>query len=225
MNLRAFYRVSAIALFVMVVTGAWGLLVVGPVASVPIHWNVNGDADGYAPALVAFGSTPLITLGLIALLAIVPRIEPRQANLRRSAAAYQTVGSSLLALMVVVHLVILLAAIGSPVAMGTVIGGAVGVLFIALGNVLGTVRSNFLFGVRTPWTLSSDLAWDRTHRLVGRLFVGAGVVMVPLALTGRMVLVVGTMVGFVIAILVVSVAYSYRVWKDDPDRRSFGGSS
>jgi uncharacterized membrane protein len=223
MSMRSFYRVSAVALLVMIAASAWGLLQVGPDATVPVHWNVNGDPDGYASALVAFAITPLIGLGVIALLAIVPRIEPRRMNLQRSADAYLTVAIALVVLVTVVHLAVVLAAVGTPVPMGLLVGAAVGLLFIVIGNVLGTVRSNFLFGVRTPWTLSSDRSWDRTHRLVGRLFVAAGLLMVPLALTGQMALVVGVMLVFVAVILVTAVVYSYRVWRDDPDRRPFGG--
>ena len=54
------------------------------------------------------------------------------------------------------------------------VGLTIGRLFIVLGNVLGKVRSNFMFGVRTPWTLASDPRWNKTHRLVGRLFVLLG---------------------------------------------------
>jgi immunity protein, SdpI family len=225
MTMRPFYRVSAAALAVMLATSLWGLVQVGPDATVPVHWNVNGDPDGYASSLVAFAITPLIGLGVVALLAIVPRIEPRRMNLQRSAGAYRTVSISLVLLVAVIHAAVVLAALGTPVPMGLLVGAAVGLLFMVIGNVLATVRSNFLFGVRTPWTLSSDLSWDRTHRLVGRLFVVAGLLMVLLALTGQMVLVVGVIVVFVVAIPVTAVVYSYRVWSDDPDRRTLGGSS
>ncbi len=222
--MRPFYRVSAAALLIMLAASAWGLAQVGPDATVPVHWNVNGDPDGYASALAAFAITPLIGLAVVGLLAIVPRIEPRRMNLQRSADAYRTVAIALVVLVVVVHLAVVLAAVGTPVPMGLLVGASVGVLFVIIGNVLGTVRSNFMFGVRTPWTLSSDRAWDRTHRLVGRLFVVAGLLLIPLAVTGQMALVVIVMLVFVVAILVAAVVYSYRVWRDDPDRRPLGGA-
>ena len=37
-------------------------------------------------------------------------------------------------------------------------------------------------GIRTPWTLTSDLSWDRTHRVGGRLFVLEGIVFILLGL-------------------------------------------
>jgi uncharacterized membrane protein len=43
----------------------------------------------------------------------------------------------------------------------------VGLLFIVLGNLMPRFRSNFFFGIRTPWTLSSEQMWMKTHRLGG----------------------------------------------------------
>ena len=223
MNLSRFYRVSAAVLLAMVLISAWGVSRVGLDATVPIHWNANGDADGYAASLVAFLTTPLIALALIALLAVVPRIEPRRSNLAKSAAAYETVAIALVLLMLLVHAGIVLAGAGNPIAMGTLVGAGVGGLFAVLGNVMGKVRSNFMFGIRTPWTLSSDLAWDRTHRLVGRLWVGGGLVMLVLSLTGLLPLVIAVMIAFIVVTLVIALVYSYRVWASDPDRRVLGG--
>jgi uncharacterized membrane protein len=56
-------------------------------------------------------------------------------------------------------------------------------LFLALlGNVLGKVRRNFWMGVRTPWTLASEVVWNQTHRLAAWLFVAAGLIGFALAM-------------------------------------------
>ena len=225
MNLRPFYRLATGVIVVMLALAAWGIWRVGPDASVPLHWDAAGNPNGYGPAWMSFLLTPAIALGLVALFAVIPRIEPRRANLERSGSAYRTVALALMVLMLGVHVMVVLAGVGVDVPVALVIGGGVGLLFVVLGNVLTTVRSNFMFGVRTPWTLSSELAWDRTHRLVGRMFVVAGLLMVLASLIGSTTLVVALIIGFTVAVLVVAVGYSYRVWRDDPDRRAIGGGS
>jgi len=127
--------------------------------------------------------------------------------------------------MLGVHVAVVLAGAGYSVPITPIIGGGVGLLFMVLGNVMTTVRSNFMFGVRTPWTLTSDLAWDRTHRLVGRLWVVGGFVVFLSSLLGRSELLVIVILGFVIGSLVLAFAYSYQVWRSDPDRRSLGGDA
>ena len=37
-------------------------------------------------------------------------------------------------------------------------------------------KQNWFIGIRTPWTLSSERVWNKTHRIGGRLFKIAGVV-------------------------------------------------
>jgi SdpI/YfhL protein family len=41
----------------------------------------------------------------------------------------------------------------------------VGAMVALAGGQLGKLRSNFMIGIRTPWTLASDQVWQRTHRL------------------------------------------------------------
>ena len=49
-----------------------------------------------------------------------------------------------------------------------------GVLFIAVGFMLRKAKRNFFIGIRTPWTLSSDSVWDKTHQLGAILFMASG---------------------------------------------------
>ena len=225
MNLRRFYLISGIALVAMLAVSAWGLAQVGPDATVPIHWNVEGEVDGYGPAWFAFLMIPAITAGIVGLMALIPRIEPRRENLRRSAPAYRTLSIAVVLLMAVVHLVVVLGGVGMDVPVGFIVGTGVGILFLVMGNVLATVRSNYMFGVRTPWTLSSERSWDRTHRMVGRLFVVTGLAMIVLALTGIMWLVMGVMLVMLAVTLVGGYWYSYRQWRADPDDRTTGSAA
>ncbi len=225
MNLARFYRLSAIALLVQVIVSAWGILSVGPSATVPVHWNASGDPDGWAPAWLAFTLGPAITVLVVGLMALVPRIEPRRENLRRSADAYRTVAIALILFLTGIHVVTVAQGVGYNVPIGLVVGFGMGLLFVIIGNVLGTVRSNFMFGVRTPWTLSSDRSWDRTHRLVGRLFVVTGIVVSITSLTGQLALTLGMMLVMIAVTLIGGTWYSYRQWQADPDRRPTGDAA
>jgi uncharacterized membrane protein len=220
MNLRSVVVAGTVGFAVMLIVGLWGIAQVGIDAQVPMHWNAAGEADGYGPAWLAFLLVPVISTLVILLLLAIPRFEPRRRNLQRSASAYRTVAVALIVLMTLVQLAVVLAGTGAvDFQMTSLISLGVGGLFIVMGNVLGTVRSNFLFGIRTPWTLSSDLAWSKTHRLVGRLFVVLGIMVIVLGVLGVTTAFVAVLVGGIVVILTVSFVYSYRVWKADPDKR------
>ena len=223
MNLRSLYRLAAVIIVLQVLVSLWGFAQVGLTATVPIHWNAAGEPSGYAPSWLGFLVTPVITAAMVALFAIIPRIEPRRENLLKSGSAYVTVALATLVLMLLVHVAAVAAGAGYDVPIAPIVGGGVGLLFVALGNVMTTVRSNFMFGVRTPWTLTSDLAWDKTHRLIGRLWVVGGVAMFLSSLLGRTDVLVAVILVFVIGSMVLAFGYSYSVWRGDPSRRSLGG--
>ena len=223
MNLRSLYRLAAVIIVLQVLVSLWGFAQVGLTATVPIHWNAAGEPNGYAPSWLGFLVTPVITAAMVALFAIIPRIEPRRENLLKSGSAYVTVALATLVLMLLVHVAAVAAGAGYDVPIAPIVGGGVGLLFVALGNVMTTVRSNFMFGVRTPWTLTSDLAWDKTHRLIGRLWVVGGVAMFLTSLLGRTDVLVAVILVFVIGSMVLAFGYSYSVWRGDPSRRSLGG--
>jgi uncharacterized membrane protein len=115
-----------------------------------------------------------------------------------------------------------LTAVGRPVDVTRIVPVGLGILFLVTGNYFGRLRSNFVAGIRTPWTLSSELSWNRTHRAAGRLFVGLGLLLALLGLTGSwtatwIVALGGTFTG--VGFLFV---YSYLVWKRDPDKQAVG---
>lgn len=104
--------------------------------------------------------------------------------------------------------------------MPLVVSGVV-LLAMLMENYLGKVRSNFFFGIRTPWTLSSELSWGKTHRLGGRLFVFLGLVLA----VGTMVKGPGILPLLAPALLTLVVAlagYSYLVWRNDPNKHALG---
>ncbi|MDA8194266.1 MAG: SdpI family protein, partial [Thermaerobacter sp.] len=68
-------------------------------------------------------------------------------------------------------------ALGWPVSSVRVVPILVGLLLLLLANVLPRVKPNWWIGVRTPWTLSNDAVWAKTHLWAGRLGVAAGLLL------------------------------------------------
>jgi immunity protein, SdpI family len=117
----------------------------------------------------------------------------------------------------------LFAAFGHTVNMTTVILPLVGVLFIVLGNFLGKIRPNWFVGIRTPWTLSSQLSWDKTHRLAGWLFVLMGILFFPVAAIQTTWSLITMLVIDAVCVAWL-IVYSYLVYRNDPHRTSPAGT-
>jgi uncharacterized membrane protein len=121
----------------------------------------------------------------------------------------------------IVHVVAIAATLGSDIDMTRIVMTMTGALFIGIGNYMPKMRPNFTMGIRTPWTLSSDRSWDRTHRLGGRLFVLEGAIFVLLGVLGvSSEFLIGAIIAGIVLVIVVAFAYSYLVWKDDPAKRT-----
>lgn len=221
MNIKAPALLSAaLVVYAFAIAGwAWSQLPSG--AEVAIHWNVQGHGDGFAGRNALF-LTPAISLAIAGLLAGIPRIEPRRPNLAQSRTAYVAAWIAIMFLASLVTTIVSLNAVGRGAAASpsTSIPVGVGLLLIVIGNYLGKVRSNFFFGIRTPWALSSELAWNKSHRVAGRLFVVWGLLVLASAFVKEMAPPV--LIGGAVIVLIVPVAYSYIVWKSDPAKLETG---
>jgi uncharacterized membrane protein len=87
-------------------------------------------------------------------------------------------------------------------------------LFVVLGNALPRARQNWWFGIRTPWTLTNERVWTRTHRVAGYLLAASGAVLVLVALVpGRWPITLA--IGSVIVASLGSIVYSFIAWKQE----------
>lgn len=224
MNRRPLILVTIAAVAIMAALSAWAWGQVPDDAQLPIHWGIDGQADGFAPKGIALAMLPVIALLVGALLAILPAIEPRRTNLERSMKLYNAVWVAVMALFVGIHGAAIAIALGSDLPMDRFILGAVGLMFVVIGNFLPKARSTFLVGIRTPWTLTSERSWARTHRLGGYAFVAIGLAMVALGIVGTTgVAMVAVVIGGVVVIVPGLFLVSYLEWRNDPDRTTLDG--
>lgn len=91
--------------------------------------------------------------------------------------------------------------------------------YLFIGNIFTKVRQNFFVGIRTPWTLSSDLSWEKTHRLAGRLMFASGFIGLISAFTLKAELALYVLIGLIMAVFISTIIYSFIVWKSDPAKR------
>lgn len=216
---------SIVALAIMGALSAWGWFATPADLEIPVHWNAAGEVDRYGGKAEAFLLIPAITLLLSAVFAAAPHIDPRGRNLKASGPAFVTIWVGVLAIVTLAHGVIVLTALGVIEASGELIPhlvlGAVCLLMIVIGNVLGKARPNWFVGVRTPWTLSSDKAWDATHRWAGRGFVVSGLAGGASLLLAPIEIALAIFLTCILATAAFSIALSYLVWRTDPDRELY----
>ncbi|MEO0423064.1 MAG: SdpI family protein [Pseudomonadota bacterium] len=202
----------------MAAVAAYGWFSTEAGAELPVHWSSSGEVNRYGSRFEAFALMPLIWLAMVVVFALLPAMEPRRRHLAQSRLPYLMVMLATGLSMLVIHALTTAAALGATVDIARVIPPIVGALLVVTGNYMGKTRSNYFIGVRTPWTLSSELSWRKTHRWAGRVFVLIGLVMVVGAVLPWPQTLMLASVGVLMIASLALVAYSYVVWRTDPAR-------
>lgn len=176
--------------------------------TVPIHWNLAGEVDRTAPKFPGVFIMPVVILIAAMTFEAVPRISPRGYDLDAQSRGFRAIKLVSLLFVFALHVLTLAATAGFPIRLTLFIPIGLGLLFIVIGNYLGTLQRNFFAGIRTPWTLASDDVWFRTHRLGGRLFMIGGALLMFAGLLGPDGILYG-LIGVIAIVVVVPVVYSY----------------
>ena len=184
------------------------------------HWGMDGQADGYSNKTTAFLLLPAVSIFLVALFIFITQIEPRRQNIRQSSKAYSVIFIIVIAFMAVMHGVIIASAFGKAVDMLLILPLMLGALMLLLGYNLGNIRSNYMVGIRTPWTLSSDLAWDKTHHLGGKFFFLLGILLLLTMPYHNGALLFLLLISQLLLLTVMLAIYSYLVWRTDPNKKN-----
>jgi uncharacterized membrane protein len=140
------------------------------------HWNEQGQVNGYMSRFWGVFLMPFISLGLALLFILIPRIDPLKANIQAFKKQYYLFIALVLLFLLYIYLLTIFWNLGARFNMTRVIAPAIGILFFYCGVLIEKAKRNWFIGIRTPWTLSSDRVWEKTHRLGGKLFKAAGII-------------------------------------------------
>src|SRR6266496_4870204 len=182
-------------------------------ARVPTHWNVHGVPDGYSSRLAAALIVPPIVVAMNGLFRILPRLDPRRVNYAKFQDTYWLIANAVALFLLGKHVLVMVNGLGYPVAMSRLMPVGVGLLFIVLGNSLARVQPTWFVGIRTPWTLSSDTVWRKTHRTGGWVFFTCGLAVAGAAALLPPLAAVGTILATLVAGISVPVVQSYVLWR------------
>jgi len=171
------------------------------------HWNAAGQADGYMTKLWGLLLIPLIMTAFVALLAILPRIDPHKENYKKFGDYYEGFILIFVLFMLAIQVQIILWSSGYQISPNLTFPFLLGTLFIYIGFLLGHAEQNWFVGIRTPWTLSSETVWKKTHEVGGKLFKVAGIIAFGGVLAGEYAM--WFIIVPVLAVAVYTIAYSY----------------
>ena len=187
------------------------------------HWGASGQVNGYLPKIWGLFIIPAISAALALLFLLIPRIDPLRKNIAKFMDAFEQFVIIILTFLLYISLVTILWNTGIRFSIGQVLSPGLGAVFYACGILIGKAKRNWFIGIRTPWTLSSDRVWDRTHAIGGKLFRLAGV----LALGGLLLPEIAWLfiLGPVLLFSAYLVVYSYLEYRREEEEGKPSGSA
>ena len=191
--------------------------------AIPTQFGFDGTVNSYGPKSTLWllaGICPLFA----ALFQFLPLIDPRRANYGKFQKYYDLFAIGLeLFLTAILGLVLTESLHPGTLSMGRAILALLAVLFILIGNMMGKVKSNYFFGIKTPWALDDPDIWARTNRLGGRLWFITGVLLLPCSLllpeTVSFVLMLVGILGSSVLVYVLSYVWYRQKHQTDESKK------
>lgn len=142
---------------------------------VPSHWNIQGEVDGYSKRGLAAFLMPLLALGMYVMFLVLPYLDPKKDQYSKFRAAYHGFKNLIIAFLFILYLLTGINGLGHPIDIGFFAPLMVGGLLVIIGFFLRRLKTNWFIGIRTPWTMSSEIVWKKTSRLGSGVFMVGGI--------------------------------------------------
>lgn len=177
-------------------------------AQVPIHWNAQGEIDGYAGRisllLIPF-ALPVLTYIIFS---FIPKLDPK-GKIGLMGTKYHNLKLLLVAMMSLLALFIIHSSKKASIGNMNYIFAGLGIIFIILGNFMKTIKPNYFLGIRTPWTLENGQVWRETHELAGKLWFIGGLLITILTLLLPKEYGFNLFISITVLLALVPIIYSY----------------
>lgn len=142
----------------------------------PTSWNAQGEVSGHMHKFYALFLLPIITTACVLLFYFIPKIDPLKKNIAKFRSHYDGFIIIFTAYMFYMYILTVVANFEKNLNMTKLMIPAFSVLIYYTGNFLKEAKRNWFVGIRTPWTLSHDKVWEKTHNLGGILFKISGAI-------------------------------------------------
>ncbi len=177
------------------------------------HWDEKGQVNGHMDRFWGTFFVPILAAVLGALFYFIPKIDPLRANYGGFRKYYDGFVVTILAFMLYIHLLTIWWNLGGKFSLLQFMSPAFGALFFYLGVLLENAKQNWFVGFRTPWTLSSEIVWEKTHKLGGKLFkIAAAFALIGIFLPEQAIWLV---LFPIIAVSIYVFAYSYFEFRNE----------
>jgi uncharacterized membrane protein len=171
------------------------------------HWNTEGQVDGYMSKFWGLFLIPFAIVGLSLLFIVIPKIDPLKSNIEKFRTYYDRFIILLISYLFLIHIFVIVRSFGYRFNILYFMMPALGFLFYYGGILTENAKMNWFIGIRTPWTLSNEDVWNKTHKIGGKLFKIAGLIAFSGAFFNKYA--IFFVLVPILSVVVFTVIYSY----------------
>jgi len=182
---------------------------------VPIHWNIEGEVDGWGSRAMLVFFLPLFMIAIQWICIFATAADPK--NKQQADKPIRLVLWLVPVISLITHGATYAAALGLTVEIQQMMIPVLGIVFILIGNYLPKCRRNYTIGIKIPWTLHDDENWTKTHRLAGILWTVGGVLILPTVFLPTKYSFVVFM-AIVLTMTLIPMVYSYLLYRKNGEK-------
>lgn len=139
-------------------------------AEVASHWNAQGQVNGYMDKFWGLFLMPILMVIFTILFFVIPNIDPEKKNIEKFWGEFDRFIIVFNVFMFYIYTLTIFWNLGYGINMTAAMMPALAILFWSCASLIGKAKRNYTIGIRVPWTLASDVVWDKTHKMGEKLF-------------------------------------------------------
>jgi uncharacterized membrane protein len=140
------------------------------------HWGFSGQVDGYSSKNFGVFFLPGLLVFLLILFSVLPKTDPYKTNFSQFKKYFENFINIVFVFLIYLYSLTLVWNLGYGFNLIQFITPGFGLIFYYAGVLMQNTKRNWFVGIRTPWTLSSEVVWEKTHKLGARLFKASGLI-------------------------------------------------
>ena len=138
------------------------------------HWGIHDEPNGTMGKTIGVFFSPVLSLVFLGIFLLLPKIDPFKNNIEKFREQFDLFLVVFLLFMLYINSLVIAWNLGFVQSLTTWFIPGLGILLYYTGVFILHSEQNWFFGIRTPWTLSSEFVWKKTRVFGSILFKIAG---------------------------------------------------
>lgn len=140
------------------------------------HWDAKGQVNGYMSKFWGLFLLPFISVALFLFFELIPIIDPHKKNIAKFRKDYNKFILIIILFLFYLYLLTILWNVNVKFNLIQLLVPAFAAIFYSTGVLIKSAKRNWFIGIRTPWTLSNERVWNKTHKIGAKLFKISGII-------------------------------------------------